>query len=118
MKKRNKEKIELVEKYKKKFIKTTTKIPRKELAVLDDIFFRFYEMGWLGILDKYCKRQTFEKGTCGGCKHFQRIKERRCGKCAKQEYEKDWRGCVTDTPFIPSQSKKACAEYYEERDAD
>lgn len=114
----NNEKIELLEKYKNKFIKNTTKIPKKEMAVLDDIFSRFLQMGWLEILEKYCKRQTFEKGTCGGCKHFQRIKERRCGKCAKQEFQKDWQGKVTDKPFIPSQSQRACVEHYKEIDSE
>ena len=110
----NDQRTKLIEKYKNKLIENTAKIPDDEMPVVEDLMRRLYQMGWLEIIDQYCKRQTADKGTCGSCKHFVRIKETRCGKCLKREYLKDRWGSATDRPFIPAQSRRACVDDYEQ----
>lgn len=65
--------FELIEKYKKKLIESTNiESAPDEMAVLDDLLFRFWQMGWLDRLEQPevdCKKCVF----CGfaGFKQFQ-----------------------------------------------
>ena len=46
--------FELIEKYKRKLIEATNiETSEDEMKVLDSIMFRFWQMGWLDILEKY-----------------------------------------------------------------
>ena len=108
---------DLPRKYKQMLIDETQEMSKEELAVIDNLMVRFHQMGWLEILEKHLKRQTAEKGTCGSCKYFIRIKGTRCGKCMKRKYLNDRWGYATDRLFIPSQSRKACVKNYEPKEA-
>lgn len=45
--------IKLIEKYKKKLIESTNIESRpEEMLVIDNILFRFWQLGWLNILEK------------------------------------------------------------------
>lgn len=47
---------EMIEKYKNKLIEwTNIEHSKDEMKVIDDILFRFWQMGWLDRLDKYEK---------------------------------------------------------------
>lgn len=59
----NDNRFKLIEKYKER-LKEATNIEHstEEMKVLDDILFRFWQMGWLDRLDKYEKiRNVYEE---------------------------------------------------------
>lgn len=64
--------FELIEKYKKKLIESTNiESSQDEMAVLDDLLFRFWQMGWLDRLE-----QPDTDEWCHDCKEYD--KEHHC----------------------------------------
>lgn len=56
--------FELIEKYKKKLIEATNIESRKcEMALLDDILFRFWQMGWLDRLEMTPRIEMLQDDT-------------------------------------------------------
>ena len=60
--------FELIEKYKQKLIKATNiETAKDEMKVLDNVLFRFWQMGWLDILEeKEIAKKELEKELGGG----------------------------------------------------
>ena len=49
--------FELINKYKQKLIKATNiETAKDEMKVIDNILFRFWQMGWLGMLENYAEQ--------------------------------------------------------------
>ena len=49
----NDDRFELIEKYKRELIKhTNIETNKEEMSVIDNILFRFWQMGWLNALEK------------------------------------------------------------------
>ena len=60
--------FELIEKYKKKLIESTNiETAQDEMAVLDNLLFRFWQMGWLDRLERP------EIIRCKDCKHQEKF---------------------------------------------
>ena len=60
--------FELIAKYKEKLIEATNiEMAQDEMEVIDDILFRFWQMGWLDKLDA----DTVPVVRCKDCKHKQ-----------------------------------------------
>lgn len=64
--------FELIQKYKEKLIQgTNIETAKEEMAVIDNILFRFWQMGWLDILERdeivrpVCKCGHLKCGNCG-----------------------------------------------------
>lgn len=56
----NDNRFELIKKYKKRLIEATNiETAPDEMAVLDDILFRFWQMGWLDKLEQDCESCVF-----------------------------------------------------------
>ena len=61
-----------------------------------------------------------ESGNCGSCGHFKRIPGRRCGTCEVRPHWTNRRGQIDEHRgvFIPSQSRKACKQYFAREEAE
>ena len=64
--------FELIEKYKKKLVSATNiETDLNEMKVIDNILFRFWQMGWLDILERdvpvepVCNHGHLKCGNCG-----------------------------------------------------
>lgn len=54
--------LELIQKYKEKLIQETNiETAKEEMAVIDNILFRFWQMGWLEALEKQIPTKPVEK---------------------------------------------------------
>lgn len=59
----NDDRFELIEKYKNKLIESTNiETSKDEMAVIDSILFRFWQMGWLGKLEDFDRQNAEIEG--------------------------------------------------------
>jgi hypothetical protein len=67
--------FELIEKYKKKLIDSTNiETSEDEMKVLDSIMFRFWQMGWLDILERHYNLADDIRHTwCSDCMNEQHL---------------------------------------------
>ena len=88
--------FELIEKYKQKLIDgTNIEMAPDEMAVIDNILFRFWQMGWLDKLDA----DAVPVVPCGECEFFKPDKETPAsiswyGRCQKNN--RQWKMAVAD----------------------
>ena len=77
------DRFELIQKYKEKLIQVTNiETAKEEMNVIDNILFRFWQMGWLVDLEKQMPKKPNEKGyrcaicpSCGGCVYLDKVQD-------------------------------------------
>lgn len=85
--------FELIEKYKKKLIEgTNIETSENEMSVIDDILFRFWQMGWLNKLEKQIPKKPrkehleddIDLNYCPCCNvRFIQYGMKYCGECGQ-----------------------------------
>ena len=62
------DRFELIQKYKEKLIQgTNIETSKEEMNVIDDILFRFWQMGWLEALEKQIPKKKKKRNECPEC---------------------------------------------------
>lgn len=84
------DRFELIQKYKEKLIQgTNIETAKEEMNVIDNILFRFWQMGWLEALEKQIpKKPTFEGDGFDGNGNI--TYDTWICPCCEEEYEVDY----------------------------
>lgn len=88
--------FELIEKYKKALMEATNiEDSKDEMAVIDNILFRFWQMGWLDKLDA----PTMNVGKCQKCQYSETSNE-------IDYWCRNWEACVDIDGYCYEWAKK------------